>query len=147
MALQTQLETSDCGWPRCRLDLDQFKKANELELRQVDIMLQRQKAVAEEQISAGEVRARGLHDMLTADETLFNRGIISRLELAQARADYDRTLLDIANAPARTIEIEAAAAQAQRLSAELERQKQEHIDALQAEGVAVAGRGQPRLSW
>ena len=79
-------------------DLDQFKKANELELRQLDIMLQRQKAVAEEQITAGQVRAKGLHDMLTADESLFSRGIISRLEVAQARADHDRTMLDIANA-------------------------------------------------
>ena len=54
---------------------DQFKKANELELRQIDIMLQRQKAVAEEQISAGQVRAKGLQEMLAADETLFSRGI------------------------------------------------------------------------
>ena len=96
-------------------------------------MLQRQKAVAEEQITAGQVRAKGLQDMLTADESLFNRGIISRLELAQARADHDRTMLDIANARARTIEIEELADTKRGNLAELERQKQEHIDALQAE--------------
>ncbi len=79
------------------------------------------------------MRAKGLHDMLTADETLFNRGIISRLELAQARADHDRTILDIANARARSIEIEELADTKRGNLAELERQKQEHIDALQAE--------------
>lgn len=133
VALQTQLDSLEARLGVLRLDLDQFKKANELELRQVNIMLQRQKAVAEEQISAGEVRAKGLHDMLTADETLFNRGIISRLELAQARADHDRTLLDIANARARAIEVEELADTKRGNLAELERQKQEHIDALQAE--------------
>ena len=116
-----------------RVDLDQFKKANELELRQVDIMLQRQKAVAEEQITAGQVRAKGLQEMLTADESLFSRGIISRLEVAQARADHDRTMLDIANARARTVEVEELASAKRGNIAELERQKQEHIDALQAE--------------
>ena len=96
-------------------------------------MLQRQKAVAEEQITAGQVRAKGLQDILTADESLFNRGIISRLEVAQARADHDRTMLDIANARARSIEVEALADTKRGNLAELERQKQEQIDALQAE--------------
>ena len=133
VALQTQLDSLETRLAVLRTDLDQFKKANELELRQVDIMLQRQKAVAEEQIAAGQVRAKGLQDMLTADESLFSRGIISRLELAQARADHDRTMLDIANARARTIEVEELAGAKRGNIAELERQKQEHIDALQAE--------------
>jgi HlyD family secretion protein len=133
VALQTQLDSLEARLVVLRTDLGQFKKANEVELRQVDIMLQRQKAVAEEQITAGEVRAKGLQDMLAADETLFNRGIISRLELAQARADHDRTMLDIANARARSIEIEELADTKRGNLAELERQKQEHIDALQAE--------------
>ncbi|HEX6609294.1 MAG TPA: NHLP bacteriocin system secretion protein [Hyphomicrobiaceae bacterium] len=133
VALQTQFESLETRLAVLRTDLEQFKKANELELRQIDIMLQRQKAVAEEQITAGQVRAKGLHDILTADESLFNRGIISRLELAQARADHDRTLLDIANARARSIEIEELADTKRGNLAELERQKQEHIDALQAE--------------
>ena len=89
--------------------------------------------MADEQITAGQVRAKGLQDMLAADETLFTRGIISRLELAQARADHDRTILDIANARARSIEIEELADTKRGNLAELERQKQEHIDALQAE--------------
>jgi NHLM bacteriocin system secretion protein len=133
VALQTQLDSLETRLAVLHTDLEQFKKANELELRQIDIMLQRQKAVAEEQIAAGQVRAKGLQDMLTADQSLFNRGIISRLELAQARADHDRTMLDIANARARSIEIEELADTKRGNLAELERQKQEHIDALQAE--------------
>jgi hypothetical protein len=38
------------------------RRANKLEPRQIDIMLHRQKAVAEEQISAGQVRAKGLQE-------------------------------------------------------------------------------------
>ena len=79
-------------------DLAELKKAHALELTQLDITVRRQKAVAEEQISAGQVRAKGLQDILGADEALFAEGIISRLEVAQARADHDRTMLDIANA-------------------------------------------------
>jgi len=90
-------------------------------------------SVNQSQISAGQVRAKGLQEMLTADESLFSRGIISRLEVAQARADHDRTMLDIANARARTIEVEELAGAKRGNIAELERQKQEHIDALQAE--------------
>ena len=156
VALQTQLASLEARLAVLRTDLEQFKKANELELRQIDVMLQRQKAVADEQISAGQVRAKGLHDMLAADETLFTRGIISRLELAQARADHDRTILDIANARARSIEIEELADTKRSNLAEPKRQKQEHIDALQAEasrlkvevslGSLVRGRPSPGAS-
>ena len=137
VSLQTQLDSTETRIAVLRTDLTELKKAHEMELAQLDTTVRRQKAVAEEQIMAGQVRAKGLQDILAADESLFARGIISRLEVAQARADHDRTMLDIANAKARTVEVEALAETKRDNLAEIERQKQERIDALQAEAARV----------
>ncbi|HEX9328917.1 MAG TPA: NHLP bacteriocin system secretion protein [Reyranella sp.] len=133
VSLQTQLDSTETRIAVLQTDLAELKKAHELELAQLDTTVRRQKAVAEEQIAAGQVRAKGLQDILNADESLFAKGIISRLEVAQARADHDRTMLDIANAKARTVEIEALADTKRDNLAEIERQKQERIDTLRAE--------------
>lgn len=137
VALQTQLDSTETRIGVLRTDLAELKRAHALELAQLENTVRRQKAVAEEQITAGQLRAKGLQDILTADESLFTRGIISRLEVAQARADHDRTMLDIANARARTVEVEALAETKRDNLAEIERQKQERIDALQAEAARL----------
>ena len=137
VSLQTQLDSTQTRTAVLKTDLAQLKRAHELELAQLDTTVRRQKAVAEDQISAGQLRAKGLQDILTADESLFAKGIISRLEVAQARADHDRTMLDIANAKARTVEVEALAETKRDNLAEIERQKQERIDALQAEAARL----------
>jgi HlyD family secretion protein len=137
VSLQTQLDSTETRIAVLQTDLTDLKKAHQLELAQLDATVRRQKAVAEEQITAGQVRAKGLQDILAADESLFARGIISRLEVAQARADHDRTMLDIANAKARTVEVEALADTKRDNLAEIERQKQERIDALQAEAARL----------
>jgi HlyD family secretion protein len=137
VALQTQLDSTETRIGVLKTDLADLKRAHALELAQLENTVRRQKAVAEEQISAGQLRAKGLQDILTADESLFARGIISRLEVAQARADHDRTMLDIANAKARTVEVEALADTKRDNLAEIERQKQERIDALQAEAARL----------
>jgi HlyD family secretion protein len=137
VSLQTQLDSTETRIAVLQTDLADLKKAHELELAQLDTTVRRQKAVAGEQIAAGQLRAKGLQDILTADEALFAKGIISRLEVAQARADHDRTLLDIANAKTRTIEVEATAETRRDNLTEIERQKQERIDTLQAEAARL----------
>ena len=137
MSLQTQLASTDTRLAVLQMDLAQLKKAHELELAKLDSTLRRQKAAAEEQIEAGKVRATGLKDILTADQGLFARGVISRLEVANARAAHDQTMLDIANARARSIEVEVLAQQKRDELAELERQKQEQVDAVQAEAARL----------
>ena len=137
VSLQTQLASTETRVAVLQMDLDQLKKAHAAEVAKLDITLRRQKAATDEQIAAGEKRIKGLQDILTADETLFSRGIISRLEVADARAQHDRTMLEIANAKARTVEIEALADEKRDALSEMERQKQEAIDALQAEAARL----------
>lgn len=137
VSLQTQLDSTDTRIAFLQKDLGLLKKAHATELAKVDATLKRQKAAAQEQIKAGEGRAKGLKDILSADEGLFARGLISRLEVANARAQHDQTMLDIANATARVVELEATADQKRDDLAEIERQKQEDIDALQAEAARL----------
>ncbi len=132
ISLDTELAGTGTRLGALQKDLDQLRKAHDVERAKIDATLKRQKAAAEEQVSAGKGRAQGLKDILTANEGLFRRGLISRLEVANARAAYDQTMLDIANAHAREVESEAAADQRRDDLAELERQKQEDIDTLQA---------------
>jgi HlyD family secretion protein len=133
VSLQTELASTETRLLALQTDLAQLKKAHDAELAKLEITLRRQKAAAEEQIAAGKVRAKGLQEILSVDESLFAKGMISRLEVANARAQHDQTMLDIANATARTVELEALADEKRDNLAELERQKQEAIDALQAE--------------
>jgi HlyD family secretion protein len=133
MSLQTQLASTETRLSVLRMDLEQLKKAHDIERAKLASTLARQKAAAEEQIEAGKVRAAGLQSILTADESLFARGMISRLEVADARAQHDQTMLEIANARARSVEVEMLADQRRNELTELERGKQENIDALQAE--------------
>lgn len=137
VSLQTQLDSTETRIAVLQTDLAQLKKAHELELAQLDTTVRRQKAATEEQIAAGKVRAKGLQEILTADESLLAKGIISRLEVAKARADRDQTMLDVANAKARTIEVEALANTRRNNLTEIERQKQERIDTLQAEAARL----------
>jgi HlyD family secretion protein len=137
VSLDTQLASTDARVAVLQKDLAELRKAHATELAKIDITLRRQKEVAQGQISAGKVRAKGLKEILTADEGLFAKGMISRIELAKARALHDETMLDIANATAREVEYEAVADQKRDDIAEIERQKQEDIDALQAEAARL----------
>jgi HlyD family secretion protein len=137
VSLDTQLASTDARVAVLQKDLAELRKAHATELAKIDITLRRQKEVAQGQISAGKVRAKGLKEILTTDEGLFAKGMISRIELAKARALHDETMLDIANATAREVEYEAVADQKRDDIAEIERQKQEDIDALQAEAARL----------
>jgi HlyD family secretion protein len=137
ISLETQVASTEARIAAHKQDLDQLKKANAIEIAKINATLKRQRAAVEEQIAAGKVRAQGLNDILTADTTLFQRGLISRLELAQARAAHDQTAQEIANAHARAVEIELFADQKSGDLAETERLRQEEINALQAEAARL----------
>jgi len=137
VSLDTQLASTATRVAALQHDLAQLKKAQAAELAKIDAILRRQTAAAREQISASKVRAEGLKEILAAAEALFAKGMISRLEVANARGQYDQTLLDTANATAREVEIEAVADQKRDDFAEIDRQKQEDIDALQAEAARL----------
>ncbi len=131
--LNTQLASDTARVAVLEKNLVRLKKAHAEELRNSDASYGRQQAAAQEQISAGKVRAAQLEDILTSDEALLAKGLVSRLEVANARAQYDQTALEVANATARALQIESQKEQRHDDLAEAERQKQEEIDTLQAE--------------
>ncbi|MBV8187666.1 MAG: NHLP bacteriocin system secretion protein [Alphaproteobacteria bacterium] len=137
VSLETQLTSTEMRVTALQEDLAQLKRANAVESAKIDAMLQRQKEAVAEMITAGKARAQGLNDILVADESLFQRGLVNRLELAQARAAHDQTLQDVVNAHARAVEIEALADRKRDALAETERLKQEDIDALQAQAARL----------
>jgi HlyD family secretion protein len=137
LSLETQVASTEARLAALSKDLAELKQAHAVEIAKIDATLRRQRAAAEEQIAAGKVRAEGLNDILNADINLFQRGLISRLELAEARASHDQTAQEIANAHARTVEIESLADQKRDDLAESERIKQEEINALQAEAARL----------
>jgi len=137
ISLETQLNSTETRITALQNDLTDLRKANAVEIAKIDATLQRQRAAAEEQVAAGKVREKGLKDILTADENLFQRGLISRLEVAHARAAHDQTMQDIANAHARSIEIEALADQKRDTLRESERLRKEEIETLQAEAARL----------
>ena len=133
VTLNTQLASDIARVTVLEQNLARLKKAHGEEIVKRDASYRRQQAAAREQISAGKIRADGLKEILTGDEGLMARGLVSRLEVANAQAQYDQTVLDVANANARALQLEAAQEQRRDDLVEVERQKQEDIDTLQAE--------------
>ena len=137
VSLNTQLASNTARVAVMEQNLARLKAAHENELAKSEMSYRRQSAAAEEQISAGKVRAAALKEILTADEALMQRGLVNRMEVANARAQYDQTMQEVANATARAVQIESQREQKRDLLADIERQKQEDIDALKAEGARL----------
>jgi HlyD family secretion protein len=137
VSLNTQLASNTARVAVMEQNLARLKAAHENELAKSEMSYRRQSAAAEEQISAGKVRAAALKEILTADEALMQRGLVNRMEVANARSQYDQTMQEVANATARAVQIESQREQKRDLLADIERQKQEDIDALKAEGARL----------
>jgi HlyD family secretion protein len=137
VSLNTQLASNNARVAVMEQNLARLKAAHENELAKSEMSYRRQSAAAEEQISAGKIRAAALKEILTADEALMQRGLVNRMEVANARAQYDQTMQEVANATARAVQIESQREQKRDLLADIERQKQEDIDALKAEGARL----------
>ena len=137
VSLNTQLASNSARVAVMEQNLARLKAAHDMELAKSEASYRRQSAAAEEQIAAGKIRATQLKEILTADEALLQRGLVSRMEVANARAQYDQTMQEVANATARALQIESQREQKHDLLADAERQKQEEIDALKAEGARL----------
>jgi HlyD family secretion protein len=137
VSLNTQLASNTARVAVMEQNLARLKAAHDMEFAKSEASYRRQSAAAEEQISAGKIRAAQLKEILTADEALLQRGLVSRMEVANARAQYDQTMQEVANATARALQIESQREQKRDLLADVERQKQEEIDALKAEGARL----------
>jgi HlyD family secretion protein len=137
ISMEGHLATAETRVAMLQRDLVELKQANALQLSQIDATGRRQKELVRKQLAAARVRAEGLKEILTAEEALSAKGLVSRLELANARSRYDETMHDIASYTAREVDIEAEADQKRDALDAVARQKQQDIDALHAEAARL----------
>jgi HlyD family secretion protein len=114
-------------------DLDRLRKADAAEILKNDDTARRQQAAIGGQITAGTARINRLTSILSGYEDLLAKGIMSRVEVANMQQQYDQTVMDVANARAKKIEVEATAAQKRDDLVERQRQKQAEIDTIKAD--------------
>ncbi|MCA0303897.1 MAG: NHLP bacteriocin system secretion protein [Proteobacteria bacterium] len=124
----TQIENALAEVERLEANLELLRAANAAQIASSDEAAQRQLAAVEEQVTANEVRRARLHELVEAYRQLRAKGMISQSEFISRQEQYDLTVLDLANARARKVEIELAAATKRDALADLERQKQAEID-------------------
>ena len=108
--LITQIENALAEVERLEANLALLKAANAAQIASSDEAARRQLAAIDEQLAANEVRRDRLRELVAAYSALRCRGMISQNELIARQEQYDLTLLDLANAKARRVEIELAAA-------------------------------------
>jgi HlyD family secretion protein len=131
--LQVQLAGAKARYASLQKDLVDLRKADASELAQVDDMTKRQQAAIDEQIRANEARIQKLSQIVNGYQSLQAKGVMSQVELVNIQQQYDQTVLDVANAKARRIEIEAATLQKHDSLLERERQLQDLIGATNAD--------------
>ena len=118
---------------RLQASLAKVKATNLDQIRRSDETARRQQEAIDEQLAAGTVRIARLRELLENYQGLRAKGLVSQKELLANQVELDRTALDVANAKARKIEIEAAAQKKRDDLAEVERQKQEAIEEKKSE--------------
>jgi HlyD family secretion protein len=131
--LSAQIENAMAQADRLQANLSQLKAANLMQIRQSDETAARQLSAIEEQGAAHEARRNQLQQLVAGYEGLRAKGIISQNEVIARRDQLNQSLLEIANAKAKKVEIEATAQKKRDDLAEMERQKQVEIDVKKAD--------------
>lgn len=126
--LLTQIESALAEVERLEANLALLRAANAAQIVSSDEAAKRQLAAIDEQLAANEVRRDRLRELVAGYSALRGRGMISQSEFIARQEQYDLTALDLANAKARKIEVELAAATKRDNLADVERQKQAEID-------------------
>ena len=126
--LSAQVENAMAQVERLEANLAQLKAASETQIRQSDETATRQLSAIDEQVAANEVRRDQLQKLVSGYEGLRTKGLISQNELITRQDQLNASLLELANAKAKKVEIGATAQKKRDDLAELERQKQGEID-------------------
>ena len=113
---------------RLQSNLAQLKAANFAQNLQSDETAIRQTSAIDEQVSANETRRDQLKNLVAGYEGLRAKGMISLNEVITRQDLLNQTMLELANAKAKKVEIEAASHKKRHDFLEIERQKQEEID-------------------
>ena len=132
--LKAQIDNAVAQVDRLEANLAQLKSANAAQIRRIDETAIRQQLAIGEQMAANEVRRERLRQLIDGYEGQRAKlGMISQNEVIGRQEQYDQTALEIANAKASKVEIEAMAQKKRDDLAEIERQKQAEIDLQKAE--------------
>jgi len=126
--LLTRIENALAEVERLEANFALLRAANALQIASSDEAAKRQLAAIDEQVAANEVRRDRLRELVANYATLRSKGMISQNEFIAKQEQYDLTALELANAKARKVEVELAAATKRDNVADIERQKQAEID-------------------
>jgi len=126
--LLTRIENALAEVDRLEANLVLLRTAHAAQIVSSDEAAKRQLAAIDEQVAANEVRRDRLRELVANYASLRNRGMISQSEFIARQEQYDLTALELANANARKVEVELAAATKRDNLADVERQKQAEID-------------------
>lgn len=113
--------------------LTRLKAAHAADIEKTEDTTRRQQAAIDQQIAAGKARAVRLTQVVADDESMMAKGLVNRTQALNNRQQLDQTLLDVANAEARKVEVEASLAQKRDELARREREKEAEIETIQAD--------------
>lgn len=113
--------------------LARLRAAHAADIEKTEDTARRQQAAIDQQIAAGKVRAVRLTQVVADDDAMLTKGLVNRTQALNNRQQLDQTLLDVANAEARKVEVEANLAQKRDELARREREKEAEIEAIQAD--------------
>jgi HlyD family secretion protein len=126
--LSAQIANAMAQVDRLAANLAKLKAAGEAQVRQSDETAVRQRAAGDEQVAAHEARRDQLQKLVGGYEGLRAKGLISQNEVIARQDQLNQSVLELADARAKRVEIEAAAQKKRDDLAEMERQKQVEID-------------------
>jgi HlyD family secretion protein len=126
--LLTRIENALAEVERLEANFALLRAANAAQIISSDEAAKRQLAAIDEQVAANEVRRDRLRELVANYANLRSKGMISQNEFIAKQEQYDLTALELANAKARKVEVELAAATKRDNLADIERQKQAEID-------------------
>lgn len=113
--------------------LARLRAAHAADIEKTEDTARRQQAAIDQQIAAGKVRAVRLTQVVADDDAMLTKGLVNRTQSLNNRQQLDQTLLDVANAEARKVEVEANLAQKRDELARREREKEAEIETIQAD--------------
>ncbi len=113
--------------------LARLRAAHAADIEKTEDTARRQQAAIDQQIAAGKVRSVRLTQVVADDDAMLTKGLVNRTQALNNRQQLDQTLLDVANAEARKVEVEANLAQKRDELARREREKEAEIETIQAD--------------
>ena len=132
-SLSAQLEGASARLAAMEDNLIRLKAADSAILAKSEDVARRQQAAIDQEIAAAKTRVERLSKVLGGYEELKTKGLLTAANLVNMQQEYDQTILSIAHAHSRRIEVESTLEQKRETLAERQRQAQVGIDAVKTD--------------